>query len=287
MHVPSIVKRLMLVPGLALFGALGNPGAAGATPATASLSSVVTYDLPPCKESWLVDGIALRTYNDGDFKIAVRPSAGGRWWGNWLNNPNQVWHEVQACVPGLAGTVADRIYAQLVCHAKYSVVPNTHFNGWATGETWDLESWLTPTTLGDSEVTNCSNKTNNKEHESGFWHIYFGPDPEGYDPNEGKPQVLEMPETLPPYGPSNTVSVAFTQGLGLWTRTSPDRGAGLIEVLPEGTQMELICQTHGENVSDWITSDIWDKVRLGNGSEVWVSDVFVNTGTNELVGPTC
>ena len=279
MQVQSIVKRLVLVPSLALLGAMGLPSAASATPTTTSLSS---YDLPPCQASWLVDGIALRTYNNGDFKVAVRPTEAARWLSTW--NRHEIWHEVQACVPGLTGTVADRIYAQLVCHADLSAIGNPLKDGeYYTGETWDLESWKDTPRESKALLTFCAQDALGyaEGHESGSWHIYFGPEPEGYDASEGTSNEPAPPPAL------RAVSVAFTQGLGLWTRTSPYSGAGLIEVLPEGTQMDLICQTHGENVSDWITSDIWDKVRLGNGSEVWVSDVFVNTGTDAMVGPAC
>ncbi|WP_305684579.1 hypothetical protein [Microbacterium sp.] len=45
--------------------------------------------------------------------------------------------------------------------------------------------------------------------------------------------------------------------------------------------------THSETISDWITGDLWDFVRLGDGQEVWVSDALVRAGSNGRVAPDC
>jgi DNA-binding CsgD family transcriptional regulator len=68
---------------------------------------------------------------------------------------------------------------------------------------------------------------------------------------------------------------------------APNAGDGLIEVLAEGRSMTLLCQTRGVLVTEWMTTDLWDKVRLDDGREVFVSDAFVHTGSDGQVAPSC
>ena len=84
-----------------------------------------------------------------------------------------------------------------------------------------------------------------------------------------------------------TVSVFNTGGVGLWTRSGPGFGADALQILPEDTQMTLLCQVHSELVVDWISTDLWDYVRLSDGQLVWVSDAFVYTGADGQVAPAC
>lgn len=246
-------------------------------------TSAEAEELPPCAATDLVEGIARVNYPNGDFKISLTPTEGAHWIATW--RMYDIWHLVQACVPGLYDETADRIYAQLACHADLSLLGDPSNDGaYLSGPTWDLESWKDTDTELHSLATWCSSDKlgYGAEHDEGTWQVYFGTPPaEAVVP-------AEEPSEEPAEAASGLgVSVDFTGGVGLWTRTGPGYDAGRLQVLPDGTAMTLLCQTRSETISDWTTSDLWDYVRLGDGQEVWVSDVFVQTGSNGQIAPDC
>ncbi len=244
--------------------------------------------LPACSPDGFVEGLAVRWYDNGDFKVSLTPTAAGRSVATW--KLYHLWHMVQACVPGLVGNTADRIYAQLACHADLSLVPSpTDPSGFQTGATFDLESWKAPDNEIYSTVTLCSSDSAGygAEHDAGSWEVYYGPHP---DPDQGALDNAPSPEQEPAAVTEPglvTVRVAFTGGVGLWARTGPGYGAELLTVLPEGTEMRLRCQVRSEMIDGWISSDLWDQVELADGSVVWVSDVYVETGSNDAVAEAC
>jgi len=49
-------------------------------------------------------------------------------------------------------------------------------------------------------------------------------------------------------------------------------------MLPEGTNVKILCQTRGETVPDrQRKSDVWDSIMTDDGRGGWVSDLYVNT----------
>lgn len=274
------VRSILLFVSITLLMAITSRAEAAPLPLSGGVAtSVPSYELPACEAGSLIEGLAVRNYDNGDFKIQLTPTENARWVARW--HLNEFWHEVQACVPGLYDEVADRIYAQLACHADFSVVGNPLDDGeYVTGPTWDLESWKAPANEYHSAASLCSSDGfgYGAEHASGAWTVYYGAAPPSDDPK------LEPAAATPA---QTTVTVAFTGGIGLWTRSGPGFDAEAYEVLPDGTSMVLLCQTVGETISDWAVSAIWDKVLLADGQEVYVSDLFVDTGSNEPIGPNC
>lgn len=264
-------------------------GVAVATPAPAAADD---YQLPPCAADDWIDGMAVERWGD-DFKVVVTPTPDARTFGRVALN--SMWHLVQACVPGLYDELADSVYGQLACHVDLAALPDREGSGFATGPTWDFESWRPPYGEFASIAHKCSagmlSSYGGERSEPGEWEVYFG-----VDPLEKSEQEIERiradREAASAAADESTgfaqdVWVINTGGVGLWTRGGPGYGAPRYEVLPDGTHLTLLCQVHSQTISDWMTSDLWDRVRVGDGSEVWVSDVFVRTGSDGQVAPTC
>jgi hypothetical protein len=99
----------------------------------------------------------------------------------------------------------------------------------------------------------------------------------------------DWPARLPDVGPSGSVflaPVAWTGGIGLNLRPSPARTA-VIGTVPEGATVSIQCSTRGETVSGpFGPTNLWDYV-VYNGQAGYVSDGYVNTGTNDPVAPSC
>jgi hypothetical protein len=67
-------------------------------------------------------------------------------------------------------------------------------------------------------------------------------------------------------------NVIGTQGHGLNVRTAPSLGAGLVRNLPEGTAINIECQTRGDAV---VGSTMWDKINQPVSG--YVADWFTTT----------
>ncbi|WP_157063552.1 DUF2599 domain-containing protein [Luteipulveratus mongoliensis] len=126
-------------------------GGASATP-SASGSGWVPY----CGPSKYFSDISVERWSNGDFKIIAWPT----WEARTASDPTAAtideWHAIQNCVSGLYGTLADSIYDQLECHQHLALVPGK--NVWATGTTYDLESWRG--TFDNWLGTRCGNELN-------------------------------------------------------------------------------------------------------------------------------
>ena len=266
-------------------------GAVTAPPAVAvgqaSLAQVTAYDLPSCTSNQWVDGLAVERWPDGHFKVVISPSVDGFTYGH--AGMDSIWHLVQACVPGLYGSLADSIWSQLNCHTWFSALPEWRRyesgSGFASGPSWDLESWHPNFHFTKYVTSHCGNELGGDIHpEAGTWAVSFGVDP--FVKSEQELQVFAQQRAYAPAYALN-VYVFQTGGVGLWARQGPNAGGGLIEVLAEGRSMTLLCQTRGVLVTEWMTTDLWDKVRLDDGREVFVSDAFVHTGSDGQVAPSC
>ncbi|MER5179018.1 SH3 domain-containing protein [Streptomyces sp. NPDC002896] len=77
-----------------------------------------------------------------------------------------------------------------------------------------------------------------------------------------------------PIAPGYTVNV----------RSGPSTSYSIVKVLPEGSKVTIFCQTPGQTVSGpYGTSNVWDNIASGQ----YVSDAYVNTGSDGYVAPRC
>lgn len=73
-------------------------------------------------------------------------------------------------------------------------------------------------------------------------------------------------------------------GVRLNVRRGPGTGYAVVRILPEGARIPIFCQTPGTSVAGpYGTSNIWDNIDDGE----FVSDAYVNTGTDGYVRPRC
>lgn len=118
---------------------LGLLGGAVAAPSSASAWT------PDCGSSKFIEQIELRTDAGGGFIVVIHPSDEARDYSAWVPDQRpavvEEWHAVQACVPGLYGDLADSIWQQLECHQWFAWAWNPLTGAWATGDTFDLESY--------------------------------------------------------------------------------------------------------------------------------------------------
>ncbi|GAB2890229.1 SH3 domain-containing protein [Streptomyces deserti] len=67
-------------------------------------------------------------------------------------------------------------------------------------------------------------------------------------------------------------------------RSGPGTNYTVVRVLPEGAKVAIYCQTPGTTVTGpYGTTNIWDNIDNGE----YVSDAYVNTGSDGYVRPRC
>lgn len=77
---------------------------------------------------------------------------------------------------------------------------------------------------------------------------------------------------------------AVAPGVQLRVRSGPGTSYSIVRVLSEGAHVPIYCQTPGTTVTGtYGTSNIWDNI--GNGE--YVSDAYVNTGSDGYVASRC
>lgn len=73
-------------------------------------------------------------------------------------------------------------------------------------------------------------------------------------------------------------------GVSLNVRSGPSTTYRIVRVLPEGSHVPIFCQKAGQSVTGpYGTSNIWDGIANGE----YVSDAYVNTGSDGYVAPLC
>lgn len=109
-----------------------------------------------CGPSENVTSVQVQDYAEGHFKVILSPTDGSRFALDSRAATVTAWHAVQRCVPGLYGELADSMWAQLECHQQFALTPGK--DGWATGPTYDLESWHGLFSQQDYFPTRCGNE---------------------------------------------------------------------------------------------------------------------------------
>lgn len=104
-------------------------------------------------------------------------------------------------------------------------------------------------------------------------------------PTGGDPDIANCPnnnQTPPSTKARGTVSVNPSTTLGV--RYVPVQRSKQFRQLKNGATVRIICQTRGSKVSGTFgTTRIWDKLKGGG----YVSDAYVNTGSDRRVAPSC
>ncbi|AVH57277.1 MULTISPECIES: peptidase [Streptomyces] len=90
---------------------------------------------------------------------------------------------------------------------------------------------------------------------------------------EAEPQSAEALRTYP-----------LAPGYNVNVRSGPGTHFSIVRTLPAGSRVPIYCQCPGESVSGpYGTTTIWDNISNGQ----FVSDAYVNTGTDGYVAPRC
>jgi uncharacterized protein YraI len=77
---------------------------------------------------------------------------------------------------------------------------------------------------------------------------------------------------------------SIAPGVRLNVRSGPGTSYSIVDVLPEGTKVAILCQTPGTTVTGpYGTSNIWDCIANGK----YVSDAYVQTGSDGYIRPRC
>lgn len=75
-----------------------------------------------------------------------------------------------------------------------------------------------------------------------------------------------------------------SHGTPLNKRSGPGANYPIVGSVPDGTTVTIVCQTTGSTeTGDFGPTSLWDRL----DDNTYVSDAFVNTGTNEMVAPPC
>ncbi|WP_107765640.1 hypothetical protein [Nocardioides terrigena] len=160
-------------PGIPHCDELTTP--AESTPAESPTASSGSW-VPYCGASEYLSEITVTVWADEAFMISAAPTENAR----RSSDPGGVtaaqWHAIQACVSGLYGDLADSIWDQLECHQHLALVPAVHdfAFGWATGETYDLESWRGTFSAGDWISARCGNELNMEHNHFDETPVFVG-----------------------------------------------------------------------------------------------------------------
>ncbi|MFC7618006.1 SH3 domain-containing protein [Actinokineospora soli] len=67
-------------------------------------------------------------------------------------------------------------------------------------------------------------------------------------------------------------------------RSGPGTTYSIVGTVADGATVSIVCTSRGSTVEGvWGPTDLWNKLTTNN----WISDGFVDTGSNEPVAPAC
>ncbi len=138
-----------------------TPAAAAAPTRPAAAAPAATT--PYCGASRYVEEIVVEQWADGRLRISVRPTSAARH-AERREATDAIWTAIGGCVttlPALGRDVTDSLHAQLTCHQDLALIPALGGGrGYATGDTYDLESWrplMRPNSMSTWISTRCGN----------------------------------------------------------------------------------------------------------------------------------
>ncbi|OAA25754.1 Protein of unknown function (DUF2599) [Frankia sp. EI5c] len=122
-------------------GSTPPPGSAGAGSGDGAQRAGSAGAAPYCGESRYVQEISVRRWAGGDFQISLWPTDAARQADDRDDASAQLWTAVRDCVGTLDPAVTESLRDQLRCHEFLALVPGSGAERYATGETFDIESW--------------------------------------------------------------------------------------------------------------------------------------------------
>jgi hypothetical protein len=100
---------------------------------------------PYCGSSRYVEEITVQQWADGRFRVSLWPTPEARRAADRDGVSADMWQALRRCLQGFAGldgALGGSLQDQLRCHVHLALVPALEGDGrYATGETFDLESW--------------------------------------------------------------------------------------------------------------------------------------------------
>jgi hypothetical protein len=110
-----------------------------------------------CGASQDVEEITVEQWAGGLFRVSVRPTPAARHADDLDGATDTMWTALRRCVRGFDTQVGDSLYDQLRCHEHLALIPASGGKGYATGPTFDLESWRPSMSRGQWITTRCGN----------------------------------------------------------------------------------------------------------------------------------
>jgi len=84
-------------------------------------------------------------------------------------------------------------------------------------------------------------------------------------------------------GGGSVTGTVDTSGISLTVRSEPSTSSTAVSSVADGAQVTITCQTHGTSVTGTFgTTTLWDFIGKG-----YVSDAYVQTGSDGQVAPSC
>ncbi|WP_241831632.1 DUF2599 domain-containing protein [Parafrankia soli] len=156
------------------------PGSAGGESGTGSdgTGARPTPGAPYCGSSRYVEEITLQRWAGGDFRISVWPTEEARHADDRDGASAEIWRAVQGCVGEVDPVVAESMQDQLRCHESLALIPGRGGEEYATGGSFDVESWRPTPGRRRWISTRCGNTL-------------------GTDPTSA-PLATERPDGIPP-----------------------------------------------------------------------------------------
>lgn len=85
-------------------------------------------------------------------------------------------------------------------------------------------------------------------------------------------------------GSGSAIGTVNTNGTPLNVRAGPSTSYSVVDTVADGAKVTIYCQVNGQSVSGtYGTTTLWDRIGTGR----YVSDAYINTGSDGRVAPTC
>jgi LasA protease len=101
-------------------------------------------------------------------------------------------------------------------------------------------------------------------------------------PGNGRITNYGPGSTPPSQYPTGTVDAGSNTSVNL--RSGPGLNYGVVGTVADGATVSIVCTARGGAVQgNWGSTTLWNKLTTNN----WISDGFIDTGSNEPVAPAC